>query len=129
MISAFGFGASTGSSERSYGLIYIEVEDAAVVTFLNEGAQCVYVAKVTMGTSTLLWSCRTCVASAVTFRRDIAYDPVEENIYFASDYAENYVFVCKLRSSDGITTFCIKVDGNSREYPYNLKIVGDFLLL
>ena len=35
VVSAFGFGSNTGSSERSHALIYIEGEDAAVVTFLD----------------------------------------------------------------------------------------------
>ena len=63
VISAFGFGGSTGPSERSFGPVYIEHEDAAVVTFLDRGASCVYIAKVTIATSVLLWSYKTCVDS------------------------------------------------------------------
>ena len=34
-----------------------------------------------------------------------------------------------MRASDGVATYCIKFDGDAEEYPYHLKVIGDYLLL
>ena len=39
------------------------------------------------------------------------------------------MFVCKLRATDGVATYCIKIDGDSAELPYHLKVIGDYVLL
>ena len=62
-VSAFGFGSNTGSGEKSHVLEYIETEGAAVVTFLPDVVQCIYLSKVTMISSALVWSKKLCLAS------------------------------------------------------------------
>ena len=50
-------------------------------------------------------------------------------IYFATDFADTYMFVCLIRASDGVATYCLEHDGDGEEYPFHLKVVGELLMI
>ena len=63
VIAAFGFGTTIGTQETSPALVYEESEGAAVISLRVISSQELYVAKVTMGTPTLLWSKKVLTSS------------------------------------------------------------------
>ena len=87
VISAYGFGSNTGIGERTQALVYIETEDATVVTLYTYAPQCLFVSKVIMATTTLSWSKKTCIASSSLLSRSLVYDSSTQTIYSTSDFA------------------------------------------
>ena len=81
-----------------------------------------------MSSSTVQWSQKTCVDSTATDSRCMTYDSSEETLYFASDYSNERVFICKMRSVDGVTTYCGKLDGNAADYPYQMTVFGNYIM-
>ena len=80
--------------------------------------KCMYVAKVTMATGGYSWSKKLCVYSTLTNPRHLVYDELSKTLYFTSDFANTYLFICKLRLIDGVATYCAKIDGDGKDYPY-----------
>ena len=78
---------------------------------------------------TLNWSKKICVSSSDIHRRTVTYDSTTSQLYFASDMANNYVFICRINKDTGAKIYCAKYDGDGADYPVFLSVVGDFLLI
>ena len=126
--AAFGYGSNTGN-EQTHSLVYIEAEDAAVVTFYEQHFKYEYVTKVVMATGGAAWSKKVLISSTLLSSRYLDLDRSTDTLYFTSDFSRTYLFICKMRSSDGVATYCAKYGGDGEDYAYFLKIFGDYLLV
>ena len=99
-----------------------------MVAFLEVQIRCEYVAKVFMTTLGAAWSKKICIPSTNLFSKFLSLDLTNEDLYYTSDFSGEYMFICKLRVSDGVATKCTNYGGDSSESPYFMKIYGDYIL-
>ena len=88
-----------------------------------------YVSAVRMPGQGQFWSKMICILSSWSFPRYLTYDTTSDTLYFASDYDNDYIFICKIRATDGFILYCVKIDGDGEDYPYFLKVIGNYLLV
>ena len=83
----------------------------------------------TLSTGGAAWSKQACINSISRFTRYLTHDPNTGWLYLASDYAMSYSFICKMRTADGVASYCIKLQGGGYDLVLQLKVFGDFLMV
>ena len=106
----------------------MEADTAAAFIYFDHQNSCLFVVKTALDL-TIAWSTKTCFSSTNTEGKYLTKDPSEQTLYLASDYQDTHFFICKVQASDGSMPYCASLDGDAADYPFYLKVIGNYLLV